>query len=205
MGRWAMTAIPSRCGTKPAARSITASRRTCATTATISPRTCASNWPRIGPQLVGKLHFYAGDMDNFYLDIGRVQGAGFPVADQGSVLRRHLRLRASDERPRHSAQRPPATCCARWPRRSPRMRPPGPTRRPGSTDNMHMNQLALAICGAAIAASGCTASSRPVVPIDTNLVGAPTPDSLARLFLSRFAGASPRRSTASIPTPLGAR
>jgi hypothetical protein len=27
------------------------------------------NWPRIGPQLVGKLHFYTGDMDNFYLNL----------------------------------------------------------------------------------------------------------------------------------------
>lgn len=28
------------------------------------------NWPRIGPQLVGKLHFYTGDMDHFYLNLG---------------------------------------------------------------------------------------------------------------------------------------
>jgi hypothetical protein len=27
------------------------------------------NWNRIGPQLVGKLHFYVGDMDNFYLNL----------------------------------------------------------------------------------------------------------------------------------------
>ena len=27
------------------------------------------NWPRIGPQLVGKLHLYCGDMDNFYLNL----------------------------------------------------------------------------------------------------------------------------------------
>ena len=51
-------------------------------------------------------------------------------------------------------------------------------------------RLALAICGAAIVVTGCTASSRPEVPVDTNLVGAPTPDSLAVAFLSRFAGAS---------------
>jgi hypothetical protein len=28
-----------------------------------------SRWPKIGPQLVGKLHFYCGDMDNFYLNV----------------------------------------------------------------------------------------------------------------------------------------
>lgn len=28
-----------------------------------------TNWPRIGPSLVGKLHFYVGDMDNFYLNM----------------------------------------------------------------------------------------------------------------------------------------
>jgi hypothetical protein len=27
------------------------------------------NWSRIGPHLVGKLHFYTGDMDNFYLNL----------------------------------------------------------------------------------------------------------------------------------------
>jgi len=27
------------------------------------------NWPTIGPQLVGKLHLYCGDMDNFYLNL----------------------------------------------------------------------------------------------------------------------------------------
>jgi len=27
------------------------------------------NWQRIGPRLVGKLHFYVGDMDNFYLNL----------------------------------------------------------------------------------------------------------------------------------------
>ena len=29
-----------------------------------------TNWPRIGPQLVGKLHLYTGDMDSFYLNLG---------------------------------------------------------------------------------------------------------------------------------------
>jgi hypothetical protein len=29
-----------------------------------------SNWSRIGPQLVGKIHVYCGDMDNFYLNLG---------------------------------------------------------------------------------------------------------------------------------------
>jgi enterochelin esterase-like enzyme len=28
-----------------------------------------TNWPTLGPQLVGKLHLYCGDMDNFYLDL----------------------------------------------------------------------------------------------------------------------------------------
>ncbi len=27
------------------------------------------NWSRLGPQVVGKLHFYAGDMDHFYLNL----------------------------------------------------------------------------------------------------------------------------------------
>jgi hypothetical protein len=27
------------------------------------------NWPAIGPQVVGKLHLYCGDMDNFYLNL----------------------------------------------------------------------------------------------------------------------------------------
>jgi Putative esterase len=27
------------------------------------------NWPRIGPQLVGKIHVYCGDMDHFYLNL----------------------------------------------------------------------------------------------------------------------------------------
>jgi enterochelin esterase-like enzyme len=27
------------------------------------------NWPQIGPELVGKLHFYVGDMDNYYLNL----------------------------------------------------------------------------------------------------------------------------------------
>lgn len=26
------------------------------------------NWPQVGPKLVGKLHFFCGDMDNFYLN-----------------------------------------------------------------------------------------------------------------------------------------
>jgi hypothetical protein len=28
-----------------------------------------TNWPKIGPQLVGKLHIYCGDMDNYYLNL----------------------------------------------------------------------------------------------------------------------------------------
>ncbi len=28
-----------------------------------------TNWPRIGPQLTGKLHLYCGDMDSFYLNL----------------------------------------------------------------------------------------------------------------------------------------
>jgi len=30
----------------------------------------ATNWPKIGPDLVGKLHLYTGDMDDFYLNLG---------------------------------------------------------------------------------------------------------------------------------------
>jgi hypothetical protein len=29
-----------------------------------------SNWPRIGPSLVGKIHVFCGDMDNYYLNLG---------------------------------------------------------------------------------------------------------------------------------------
>ena len=29
-----------------------------------------TNWPKIGPELVGKLHIYCGDMDNFHLNLG---------------------------------------------------------------------------------------------------------------------------------------
>ncbi len=29
----------------------------------------SENWPRIGPELLGKLHFYVGDMDNYYLNL----------------------------------------------------------------------------------------------------------------------------------------
>ena len=27
------------------------------------------NWPRLGPKLVGKLHFYCGDDDTYYLNL----------------------------------------------------------------------------------------------------------------------------------------
>jgi hypothetical protein len=27
------------------------------------------NWPTLGPKLAGKLHFFAGDMDDFYLNL----------------------------------------------------------------------------------------------------------------------------------------
>jgi hypothetical protein len=36
-----------------------------------------TNWPTLGPQLVGKLHFYAGDMDNFYLNMAVYQVEDF--------------------------------------------------------------------------------------------------------------------------------
>lgn len=29
----------------------------------------SENWPRIGPELVGKLHFFVGDMDGYYLNL----------------------------------------------------------------------------------------------------------------------------------------
>jgi hypothetical protein len=29
-----------------------------------------TNWAEVGPKLVGKLHIIAGDMDNFYLNVG---------------------------------------------------------------------------------------------------------------------------------------
>ncbi len=35
------------------------------------------HWPTIGSQLVGKLHFYAGDMDNFYLNMAVYRAQDF--------------------------------------------------------------------------------------------------------------------------------
>ncbi len=35
------------------------------------------NWPKIGPKLVGKLHLYVGDMDNYYLNLGVYQMEDF--------------------------------------------------------------------------------------------------------------------------------
>jgi hypothetical protein len=29
-----------------------------------------THWPTIGPKLLGKLHLYCGDMDNYYLNLG---------------------------------------------------------------------------------------------------------------------------------------
>jgi putative esterase len=64
-----------------------------------------TNWNRLGPMLVGKLHFYVGDMDNFYLnvavyhldsllhdsesfDYGRpMKGHGFRPTSTGEMLR----------------------------------------------------------------------------------------------------------------------
>jgi len=28
------------------------------------------NWPKIGPELVNKIHVYVGDMDTYYLNLG---------------------------------------------------------------------------------------------------------------------------------------
>ena len=39
----------------------------CATTATTCATTWRENWPRIGPDLVGKIHVYNPEMDQFYL------------------------------------------------------------------------------------------------------------------------------------------
>jgi len=36
-----------------------------------------THWSAIGPQLVGKLHFYAGDMDNFYLNMAVYKAQAF--------------------------------------------------------------------------------------------------------------------------------
>jgi hypothetical protein len=35
------------------------------------------NWPKIGPQLVGKIHLYCGDMDNYYLNLAVYQLENF--------------------------------------------------------------------------------------------------------------------------------
>jgi hypothetical protein len=36
-----------------------------------------TNWPRTGPQLVGRLHLYCGDMDNYYLNLAVYLLEGF--------------------------------------------------------------------------------------------------------------------------------
>lgn len=51
-------------------------------------------------------------------------------------------------------------------------------------------QFALAL-GGAIAVGACAPAPRPIAPMATGTAGAPTPDSLAASFLSRFAGSSP--------------
>jgi hypothetical protein len=35
------------------------------------------NWSTVGPHVVGKLHFYVGDMDNFYLNMAVYQVEDF--------------------------------------------------------------------------------------------------------------------------------
>jgi Putative esterase len=37
----------------------------------------SQNWGRIGPELAGKLHFYVGDMDNYYLNLAVYRMQGF--------------------------------------------------------------------------------------------------------------------------------
>jgi hypothetical protein len=48
------------------------------------------HWPTLGPKLAGKLHFYAGDMDNFYLNLAVYRFEEFLAATRAPHVRGHF-------------------------------------------------------------------------------------------------------------------
>ena len=59
-----------------------------------------TNWPKIGPDLVGKLHLTAGDMDHYYLNLATYLLEDFLKNNDESILRRIVHLRPPHEGPR---------------------------------------------------------------------------------------------------------
>ena len=57
------------------------------------------NWPAIGPDLVGKLHFIVGDMDSYYLNLAVYKAEDLLTSLQGSRSEGNVPVRTSDERP----------------------------------------------------------------------------------------------------------
>ena len=55
------------------------------------------NWATLGPKLAGKLHFFAGDMDDFYLNLAVYQFEEFLKVGDQSPLRRGIHLWPADE------------------------------------------------------------------------------------------------------------
>ena len=49
------------------------------------------NWATFGPKLAGKLHFFAGDMDDFYLNLAVYQFEEFLNGDEPDAPMRRSR------------------------------------------------------------------------------------------------------------------
>ena len=67
------------------------------------------DWQKgLGEKLRGKIHLYVGELDNYFLEVGRLPGAGIPGVDPQSALRRRDRLRTARrallERRPHSSE-----------------------------------------------------------------------------------------------------
>ena len=67
------------------------------TAATICGSTPSGTGRRWGPKLAGKLHFFAGDMDDFYLNLAVYRFEEFAEGDEESGLRCHVHLRPADQ------------------------------------------------------------------------------------------------------------
>jgi hypothetical protein len=50
-------------------------------------------WPEIGKDLVGKIHIFCADQDDYYLNLGVLPARGLPGEHHRSVLRGLVRLR----------------------------------------------------------------------------------------------------------------
>ena len=62
-----------------------------------------SNGPKLGPSLVGKIHLYSGDMDDYYLNLAVYLMEDFLANSRESLFRRLISLWPADERPRLAA------------------------------------------------------------------------------------------------------